>query len=382
MEVTAMENLRKILGRRIADTRKSLKLTQTDLANEIGVSSPQIISQIEQGKRGVDAWELAKLAKLLRTTTNALLDIKEPEPLPEVLWRKLPDQEEIKKADFLKHCREYHELEQLNDVEAAEIFPSEKIDFEKADYRDIAKLAERISREFSLGSIPAALLEKTLEGRYGVKVWYMDLGQDGSAAATIGSFGPAILMNSREAPWRRNYNFAHEVFHLLTWCSHKPQTLRKDEKLWQTVERFAEVFASCLLLPGDSLIIAFDKRIKEGTINYTDLIEIAREFDVSTRALLYRLQNLRRLTKKIVDGLLADSQFREMDKATMGKSWWSPPEFPERFVRLAYIAYKKGKITRSRLASYLNSSLIDLDDLLKEYGLNDREDSKIKVRNS
>jgi Zn-dependent peptidase ImmA (M78 family) len=189
-------------------------------------------------------------------------------------------------------------------------------------------------------------------------------------------------MNSREAPWRRNYNFAHEVFHLLTWCSHKPQTLRKDEKLWQTVERFAEVFASCLLLPGDSLIIAFDKRIKEGTINYTDLIEIAREFDVSTRALLYRLQNLRRLTKKIVDGLLADSQFREMDKATMGKSWWSPPEFPERFVRLAYIAYKKGKITRSRLASYLNSSLIDLDDLLKEYGLNDREDSKIKVRNS
>src|SRR3989337_1464543 len=108
-----MENLQKILGRRIAEMRKSLKLTQADLAREIGVSSSQIVSQIEQGKREVGAWELAKLAKILRTTTNVLLDAMEPEPLPVVLWRKIPDQEEIKKADFLKHCQEYHELQHL-----------------------------------------------------------------------------------------------------------------------------------------------------------------------------------------------------------------------------------------------------------------------------
>ena len=375
-----MEKLQEILGRRIAEMRKSLKLTQADLAKEIGVSSSQIVSQIEQGKREVGAWELAKLAKILRTTTNTLLDIAEPEPLPEVLWRKIPEQQELKKTDFLKHCQEYHDLEQLNDIAHHETFPRQKIDFNKADYQDIQKLAERISREIYLGSKPAAMLEKSLEDRYGVKVWYMDLGQDGSAASTIGTFGPAILMNSREAPWRRNYNFAHEVFHLVTWYSEKPEVLRNDDNLWQTVERFAEVFAACLLLPADPLIIAFDKRIKKGTINYTDFIEIAREFDVSTEALLYRMLNLRRLTKKDVDRLLGDPQFRDMDRSTMSRSWWTPPELPERFVRLAFIAYIKGKITRSRLARYLNTSLFDLDDFLREYGLNDREDCKIKVR--
>jgi len=375
-----MENLRKILCRRITEMRKSLKLTQADLAKEIGVSSPQIISQIEQGKREVGAWELAKFAKILRTTTNTLLDIAEPKPLPEVLWRRIPEQEEIKKADFLKHCQEYHDLERLNDIAPYENVPREKMDFNKADYQDITQLAERISRDISLGARPAAMLERALEDRYGVKVWYMYLGKDGSAASTVGTFGYAILMNSMEALWRRNYNFAHEVFHLVTWYSEKPDVLRNDEQLWQKVERFAEVFASCLLLPGDPLTLAFDKRIKKSSINYTDFIEIAREFDVSTEALLYRLLNLRRLTRKDVDRLLGDPQFRDMDRSTMSKSWWSPPELPERFVRLAFIAYKKGRITRARLARYLNTSLFDLDDLLKEYGLNDREDCKIKVR--
>jgi Zn-dependent peptidase ImmA (M78 family)/DNA-binding XRE family transcriptional regulator len=376
-----MTDLWKSLGSRIGELRKNLQMTQGDLAKALGVSSPQIVSQIEQGKREIGAWELASLAKVFRTTTSALLDIREPETQPEILWRKVPDQEALKKMDFLKHCREYFELEQFNETNTpCEEFPKIKIDFKKATYAHINQITETISLQLSLGSKPALVLEKTLEERYGVKVWYMDLGVDGSAAATIGSFGPAILMNSSEAPWRRNYNFAHEVFHLVTWENSNPEILKADKELFKKVESFANVFASCLLLPGDAITNASNRRLSKNTISYTDLIEIAREFAVSTEALVYRLQNLRRLDKNTAVKVLQDPQFRELDRTTMPDSWWDPPELPERFVRLAFIAYKKKKITRSRLSQYLNKSLLDLNDFLLSYGLDEKEDYQGKVR--
>jgi len=61
--------------------------------------------------------------------------------------------------------------------------------------------------------------------------------EEGSAASAIGPFGPAILMNSKEAPWRRNYNFAHELFHLITWESLKPALLLQQRLKRQFTER-------------------------------------------------------------------------------------------------------------------------------------------------
>lgn len=376
-----MTELRKSLGSRIGKLRKNLQMTQSDLAKTLGVSSPQIVSQIEQGKREISAWELALLAKVFQTTTSALLDIREPEPQPEILWRKIPDQEALKKAEFLKHCREYFELEQYTETNTPyEEFPKIRIDFQNTDYARINQLAETVSLRFALGARPALVLEKTLEERYGVKVWHMNLGVDGSAAATLGSFGPAILMNYREAPWRRNYNFAHEVFHLVTWESSNPAILKADQALFNKVERFANIFASYLLLPGDTITNTLNRRLRKGTITYTDLIEIAREFAVSTEALVYRLRTLNHLDKKTVDQVLRDPKFRELDRATMPDSWWNPPELPERFVRLAFIAYKREKITRSRLSRYLNKSLLDLNDFLLSYGLDEKEDYQVKMR--
>ena len=87
--------------------------------------------------------------------------------------------------------------------------------------------------------------------------------------------------------------------------------------------------------------------------------------------------------RKVIDDLLNDPEFRLMDRSTMKGAWWTPPEIPERYVRLAYIAYKRGKITKSRLAQHLKTSLLDIDDLLREYGLDTAEiDQTIKVRYS
>jgi Zn-dependent peptidase ImmA (M78 family)/transcriptional regulator with XRE-family HTH domain len=375
-----MNDLRLVLGSRIRSARERLKLSQKELAEAIGVESHQIVSQMEKGERDVKAWELAKLADILKVEISSLLESKEPLKEHIVLWRDKPEKEkEIKEAHFLKKCREYHNLELAVSDSPRSLLPNVKIDPKTADFQTIKQLAEEISKQLNLGQKPAAAIEKVLEEQYGVKVWYLDLGEDGSAASTVGPFGPAIMMNSSEPPWRRNYNFAHELFHLLTWESLPPEFLVEDTARFDRFEKYANAFASALLLPADPIMNEFDARVKDNSISYSNLVDIARIFDVSTEALLYRLLNLKRISKKAVENTLKDGNLREIDRASMRGYWRDPSPMPERYVRLAFLAYQKGKVTRARLAEYLETSLFDLGDILKEYGFSENDNYEAQL---
>jgi Zn-dependent peptidase ImmA (M78 family)/DNA-binding XRE family transcriptional regulator len=367
----------RVLGSRIRELRRKLNLKQEKLATELGVGSAQIISQIETGKREVKAWELAKLSRLLHVSLTDLLATEDPKPQPSVLWRVLPSptQRSAKEARFLNRCKEYALLEELSGTTRPRQFPQKRVDATTIRFREAGDLADEIRREFALGEQPATSLEKTLQNQYGVKIWYEDL-EEGSAAATLGDFGPAILMNRNEAPWRRNYNFAHELFHLITWESIPATPLQQNEDLWEKIEKVANSFASCLLLPADPVTAEIEKRAVDNRIEYSDLVEIARNFDVSTQALIYRLQNLRLVTKDTAESILNDEDFSRLDRSTMSGRWWEPSELPERFVRLAFVAYQKGRLSRARLAQLLETTLPDVTKTLWKYGLDDREIQK------
>ncbi len=376
-----MDDLKLILGSRIRSARERLNLSQKALAEAIGFDSHQIVSQMEKGERDVKAWELAKLAGILKLEISSLLESSEPLKEPMVLWRQKPMKEkEIKEAQFLKKCRDYHNLELAASDSPRSSLPNKKIDPERVDFQTVKYLAEEVSKQLNLGQKPSASIEKVLEDQYGVKIWYIDLGEDGSAASTVGPFGPAIMMNSSEPPWRRNYNFAHELFHLLTWESLPPEFLIEDAARFDLFEKYANAFASALLLPADPIMNEFDARAKDNSISYSDLVDIARIFDVSTEALLFRLLNLKRFSKIEVEKTLKDENFREIDRSSMSGHWRDPSPMPERYVRLAFLAYRKGKVTRARLAEYLGTSLFDLDDILKEYGFSENDNYEAQMR--
>jgi Zn-dependent peptidase ImmA (M78 family) len=250
-------------------------------------------------------------------------------------------------------------------------FPQKEVDPEKLTFNYVERLAEEVARQFSLGTKPAAVLEGVLEDSYGVKIWYAPL-EKGSAASVLGPFGPAILMNSNEAPWRRNYNFAHEVFHLITWKSVPPSLLLVKPKFRAKIEQFANSFASHLLLPAESLLGELRTYVSNNQLSYGDLVDLARSFYISTEALAYRLLNLKQLKQETVDKLLADPAFRSLDKCSMAACWRPiPPEIPERFVRLGFLAYSRGKLSKAKFASLLDTSIADLNHFLQEYGLGD-----------
>jgi Zn-dependent peptidase ImmA (M78 family)/transcriptional regulator with XRE-family HTH domain len=381
-EAAIVGEIQKILGDRIRKARIRLSLSQQKLATEAGFSAPQIISQIEKGEREIKAWELVNLARILRVDVSQLLSIEEPRPPAPILWRKNPERDkELIEAEFLRRCEQYALLEKLCEVVTTGDLPKVTMDYAKVNFRDAERLGKEIWEELELGSRPATCLAGVLEERYAVKIWYQNL-EEGSAASTKGSFGAAILMNSTEAPWRRNFSFGHELFHLVTWDNIFPQLLAQSPDLWDKTERLANAFASSLLLPSDDVARVFESRIKDDRVVYSDLIEVAREFGVSTEALLYRLLDLGFIEREEVDSLLGAPSFRDLDRSVRVSDWWKPLAIPERFVRLAFTAYQKGRLSRPRLAEYLNTSLVDLTDVLLEYDLDDRKDYQTAVRAS
>lgn len=375
-----MPDYSETLGGRLRKYRQRMKLTQKNLSIQMGFNSSETVSQIEKGKREVKAWEIAQLADILNVYVSDLLRDERPQKDPIVLWRQSPeDRKESQETTFLKYCKEYALVESLSDMKVSGRLPQKEVDPEDLSFAMADQLAVEIRNEFGLGSRPSEEIEKILQDVYGVKIWHMEM-EEGSAASVIGPFGPAILMNANEAPWRRNFNFAHELFHLITWSSLSPTMLISDNKLWDRIEKLANAFASSLLLPGESLSLEFNKHLKQGKIAYTAIIGIARNFGVSTQALLYRLLNLKRISKPALDKAMEDPIFEEKDRSTMAHYWWEPLNPPERFVRLAYIAFQKGNLSRMRLSEMLDTSLIDLSKTFERYGLSDQEGYDAEMR--
>jgi Zn-dependent peptidase ImmA (M78 family) len=243
------------------------------------------------------------------------------------------------------------------------------LDVVSASYDDVERLAETVRDEMGLGRYPADTLFSALEDAYSVLVFYQDLGADGSAVCMRGAFGAVMLLNQAEAPWRRTFSCAHELFHLLTWDEQRQRAIAQDRASFEQMERRAEAFASALLLPEATLhdLIPISPGATEFPV--LTLIQAARHLGVSTDALLWRLVNLRWISRDTRQGIALDEGFRRADRNTMREQWWTPPELPTRYVELALARYLEGKLSRAKMASLLEVDLDQLEDRLKQYGL-------------
>ncbi len=80
--------LLKEMGERIYRRRKSLKLTQEELAEKLGVST-QMISNLELGKKAVRPENLAKLSVALNISSDYVLFGKDKNIPAEDLYEKI-----------------------------------------------------------------------------------------------------------------------------------------------------------------------------------------------------------------------------------------------------------------------------------------------------
>jgi Zn-dependent peptidase ImmA (M78 family)/transcriptional regulator with XRE-family HTH domain len=387
LEVTMDKN--KTIAYLLKKERELLNYTLKHVSKKMGFSNYQTLSSIEAGERDIKAWELAKLAEIYGRKIDFFISGQTGISQPKVLWRDPSKTEQTIEAErrFLLFCQNYKRLLELTkeDNTKLPIFPFssyDKIEFRSSrGFNYVVELSEECRRILNLGGRPAYSLSNILEQVLGILVLYMDLGSGGSGASTSGDFGRAILINSSDAPWRRNYDLAHELFHLITWDIFSDEEIySKSKKDKSEVEQWADAFASAILLPAEEVRREFSKRLEGNKIAYISLIEIAREFKVSIEALLWRLVNLNLLRRKDVEKCIEEGEIKDIDKKMRITDWVDEgPYLSSRYIALAIKALQMGRISKAKFAEYINKPFSEVTSFLKKYGYDENEDYSIAL---
>jgi len=339
------------LGQKLRSAREKAGLSQADACrrSEVGESS---LSEFENGRREPSLAQLDALARTYSRSVASLLS-DEPEPLTTVLWRERPSSgaEEVE-ARFLRLCEQYANLERWSGDTPTSRLPS-ALSTQSLTWTAAEELARSVWILLGLGDRPALALLRVLEEDYGVKVFHLPFEPTGTAAcARSQNFGDAILLNAGNLRLRRNFDLAHELFHLLTWSVFRSISATSGDQ----EEKLANKFASALLLPEEAVRSAVTRRQTDSNKVATPaLFEIARDFDVSVGALVWRLHYLYGVedpeyTKSRIEALHVAAKL--YDERTRDE----PPARPERFRALAITTLRTGEISTGRFAEYLGIS--------------------------
>ena len=361
------------IGQRLKIAREAIGYTQQKASQLSGVGKSSIC-EFEKDKREPKFSDLSKLAEVYRKKIEFFLT---DSPIIEnvALWRDKPnDEEEAKKteAEFYQLCQQYRDLEILMDeVKEPKLPVSDITDPTKFDYDQAELFAKEVQQKFRLGDVPIASLKQILEEIYFVKIFYLNF--PGSAISRVWEqFGPAILLNAKNKQWRRSYDLAHELFHLLTW-----DVFRATSKVESEYEdKLANAFASRLLMPEESI----KDRVKaglnsEGQISFDQLDDIAREFDVSLIALIYRIAGIYKFKKEQTEKHI-DSAEKYLTLLKPRPSY-QPAKLPERYCDLALRALREGKLSLMQFAKYMDISYKKAQEYLTED--EDFKDEKISI---
>ena len=340
-----------------ARERMNLPLREVQKAIGIGQSS---LSEFENGKREPSLSQLQKLAKYYGRSLSFFLE-EGPIPREAVLWRERPaDSSEKIESEFLRLSEQYRNLEVWCNEVVTPSLPTATGSRETFGFVEADRLARNVHSQLHLGDRPGCELLRVIEEDCGIKVFHLSFEPSGVAASTKSDrFGMGVLLNSKNVRWRRNFDLAHELFHLLTWQVFRSAADCSSEVADTREEQLANSFAASLLMPGDAVRTAVGRRAEDNRLSYESLFDIAREFDVSVESLMWRLHWVYEKgaartdeTKEAIEkakALAPVLEDRERDDT-------DAPELPERYRALAVKALRRGEMSLGRFADYMNIS--------------------------
>ena len=127
-------------------------------------------------------------------------------------------------------------------------------------------------------------------------------------------------------------------------------------------EQFADLFASCFLMPASGLRPRFRSTVQQrGDFTVADLCTLADQYHVSVEALTLRLESLDCIRKGTWHRLSGNSYEERRGQEHPGLSLRQEPGtvLPQRYRRLAVEAFEADKIGESELMRFLRCSRVD-----------------------
>ena len=181
----------------------------------------------------------------------------------------------------------------------------------------------------------------------------------------------SVLISRTEVPGRRNFDLAHELFHLLTWDAMPPADCSYSARgsSARRLERLADNFAGAVLMPTAELGPRGSWRRQNETTLADRLNSTADRLRVTARALGWRLVNLGELNKETLHGLTPAALQNNGRDSSRDLESAPPPPFSCRFVEVMGQAIHEGRLSVIRATELLDRTIEELASLFAEHGI-------------
>jgi len=387
------------LGRRLQDARKSVALTQQEVAEQLGLSR-ESLAQIEAGARSVNSLEIVRLARLYGRSLSSILlegETTEEEPLT-ALFRM---QETLAESPGLREklvwfsnvFQEARTIERLIGDDPRLLPP----DYGVRDPRNNAEaydqgqeLANQERQRLGLGWGPIPDVADAISQQ---GVWAVSAKMPANVSGIClfhSTIGAAVVVNQSQHRSRRRFSYAHEYAHVLADRKSRSASVSSSSNSKELIERRANSFASEFLMPakgvtellgridkggpsretmwffdnsveGENAGEPVEKRNAPGSqdIAFHDVAFIADWFQVSYDAAAYRLSDLGKVNREKLQALL---EKRQEGRLRMESNQEQQP-FLETYVRwLAREAYRREAISGGRFRDFCALAQLNVDE--------------------
>jgi len=362
-----------LINKRLKIAREKAGLTQAQLAEKLGFKDRQTLAAIEAGQRKMSAEELVRAMDVFGLDLDYFTDGFRLVGEGRFSWRADKNATEALLAAF-EHSAgcwvaTYRRLCEWQGIKT-DLLQAHLPLNERSAFEDAVAAGEALGAEWKLGDQPAITLGHAIQENLRALVLYVEAPKGISGAACKAPGVNAILINRREPEGRRNFDLAHEVFHLLTWEQMPPEhkeaieVNHRGKGRHKRIEQLADNFAAALLMPEHALEPLWKARSDENINAW--LNRTAPAFLVSAKALKWRLANLGWFSKaeqlNIHDAKL-------IANGRPAKEQQMPHLFCDEFVRRMHTGLAKGELSVRRAASLLELTIEDLAQLFRDYQL-------------
>lgn len=367
-----------LIGQRLKALREEKKLSQDDLARLFGFKDRQSVSAIETGERRLSADELLLAVRELGAPLDYFTDPFRLVGEGRFNWRQSNVPPAVLGA-YERVAGQIIAAFRTLGTEVGEKPPLVRHSLrltKNSRFEDASEAGERFAAEHNLGDVPAARLAEVMERDLDILVLMVTPSHHGvSGAACRLPDLDVVLINRDEAPGRRHFDLAHELFHILTWDAMPPVHVEDATETGgvNRVEQLANSFASALLMPARIVREAADWRSLREDALIVRLNATADRLEVTSSALVWRLASLELLAKADARAISASEAIRNNGHPTGlfadTRAAGRPALFSKCFVEIVARAVEEGRVSIRKIAGLLNLSVDDLGDLFAAHGV-------------
>lgn len=302
---------RGVLASRLRDARKIRRLSQGELADQVGVSR-QAVSAFERGDRQPEAATLQRIAGILVQPVSFFVT---PDRASfgenSTRFYRRAGSDSIRRneacdvlSSWLVQTAKY--FDDILNYPAVDLPEFEPASGSRYSFAEIDRIAGDLRRHWGLGAGPISNVLALLESK-GILICRYEMEGDQIDAFSFwnGSRPFIVLASEKRSGARRRFDLAHELGHLVLhrWID---QAEVQDKAALKLLEGEADKFAAAFLLPSSS----FPNEVY--TTKLDSFVYLKERWKVSIQSMIYRCRDL-----DIID----EDQFLALYKSISYRRW-------------------------------------------------------------